>query len=322
MLLIIGGMVLAAAFFATLTVFLVLENRYNWQVRATKKRLDEINISGPAAQAASSLLREDKLSSIPILNRILLGKPVSLHLKKLIAQAGATSNPGTVILSMLSLGGLAYLIMQSLTRNALFGLVLMPIVGSLPYVYLRYRRSKRVREFEELLPEALDVIVGSLRAGFTFELAMKLVAQEIPDPLGFEFGVVFEEQNLGVPLADALAELRERVPSDDLDLLAVSLLIHRRTGGNLAEILEKTASTIRDRFRLKREIRTKTAHGRFSGFVLVMLPLVMIAIILALNPDYFLVLLHEKAGQYMLLSAVIMQIVGIFFIRRIIDIKI
>jgi tight adherence protein B len=320
LLLIIGGMVLAAAFFATLTVFLVLEARFNWQTRATKKRLEEVTVSGPAAQAASSLLREDKLSSIPILNRVLLRKSAGLHLKKLITQAGAATNPGTVILSMLSLGGLAYLIIQYLTRNALFGLVVMPIVGSLPYVYLQYRRSKRIREFEELLPEALDVIVGSLRAGFTFELAMKLVAQEVPDPLGFEFGVVFEEQNLGVPLADALGELRERVPSDDL--LAVSLLIHRRTGGNLAEILEKTASTIRDRFRLKREIRTKTAHGRFSGFVLVVLPLVMIAIILALNPDYFLVLLHEKAGQYMLMGAVVMQIVGIFIIRRIIDIKI
>jgi tight adherence protein B len=151
---------------------------------------------------------------------------------------------------------------------------------------------------------------------------LKLVAQEVPDPVGFEFAVVFEEQNLGVPLADALAELRERVPSDDLDLLTVSLLIHRRTGGNLAEILEKTASTIRDRFRLKREIRTKTAHGRFSGFILVVMPLVMIGVILVLNPDYFLVLLNEKAGQYLLFGAVIMQILGIFVIRRIINIKI
>jgi len=315
-------MVLAAVFFASLTIYLILESRFNWQARAIKKRLEEVNIDDPEGKASSSLLREDKLSSIPIVNRVLLSQSIGLHLKKLIAQAGATTNPGTVVLATLSLGGLGYLVTQAVTGSILFGLLAIPICGSWPYLYLRYRKSKRVREFEELLPEALDVIVGSLRAGFTFEMAMKLVAQEVPDPVGFEFGVVFEEQNLGVPLSEALGELRERVPSDDLDLLAVSLLIHRRTGGNLAEILEKTASTIRDRFRLKREIRTKTAHGRFSGFVLVVLPLVMIGIILAMNPDYMMLLVDEKIGQYMLGGAVIMQIIGIFIIRRIIDIKI
>lgn len=322
MLLIIGGLVLAAVFFASLTVYLVLHTRFNPQARATKKRLEEVTTSGSPTQAASTLLREDRLSTIPFLNRVLLTKSVGQHLKRLIVQAGAKTNPGTVILSMLTMGSMAFLITQYASQNILFGLLALPVVGSLPYIHLRYRRNRRVREFEELLPEALDVIVGSLRAGFTFELALKLVAQEVPDPVGFEFAVVFEEQNLGVPLADALAELRERVPSDDLDLLTVSLLIHRRTGGNLAEILEKTASTIRDRFRLKREIRTKTAHGRFSGFILVVMPLVMIGVILVLNPDYFLVLLNEKAGQYLLFGAVIMQILGIFIIRRIINIKI
>lgn len=322
MLLIIGGMVLAAVFFASLTVYFTLETRFNRQARATKKRLEEVNASGSPTQAASTLLREDRLSTIPFLNRVLLTKSAGEHLKRLIIQAGAKTNPGTVSLSMLTMGSMGFLITQYLTQNILFGFIALPVIGSLPYIYLRHRRSRRIRDFEELLPEALDVIVGSLRAGFTFELAMKLVAQEVPDPVGFEFAVVFEEQNLGVPLADALAELRERVPSDDLELLTVSLLIHRRTGGNLAEILEKTASTIRDRFRLKREIRTKTAHGRFSGFILVIMPLVMIAVILTLNPDYFLVLLNEKAGQYLLGSAIIMQILGILIIRRIINIKI
>jgi tight adherence protein B len=318
----IGIMVLAAVFFASLTVFFLLQSRLNSQARATKKRLDEVSIGNGQDHATSSLLREEKLSNIPILNRVLLDKSFGSHLKKLIVQAGAATNPGTVVLAMLSLGGMAYLIAQYLTRSELFALIALPIVGCLPYLYLRYKRNRRIREFEELLPEALDMIVGSLRAGFTFELAIKMVAQEIPDPLGFEFGVLFEEHNLGVPLADAMAELRERVPSDDLDLLAVALLIHRRTGGNLAEILDKTAGTIRDRFRLKREIQTKTAHGRFSGLVLVVLPLVMIAIILVMNPDYFMVLLKEKAGQYMLSAAVIMQIAGIMIIRRIINIKI
>jgi len=319
---IIAIMVLAAVFFASLTIFILLQARLDAQARATKKRLDEVSGERVTDLAASSLLRDEKLSNIPLLNRVLLDKSFGSHLKKLIAQAGVATNPGTVLLAMLSLGGMAYLVVQYVTGSHLFGLTALPIAGSLPYVYLRHKRNRRIAEFEELFPEALDMIVSSLRAGFTFELAIKMVAQEIPDPLGFEFGILFEEQNLGVPLADALAELRERVPSDDLELLAVALLIHRRTGGNLAEIVAKTASTIRDRFRLKREIRTKTAHGRFSGLVLVVLPLVMIGIILVMNPDYFLVLLNEKAGQYMLSAAVIMQIAGILIIRRIVDIKI
>lgn len=322
MLLTIGIMVFAAIFCAVLAVYYVVQTRLNWQTRATKERLDEITLNGQATQTASLILPETTLSDIPILNRMLHKMSLGAHLKQLIVQAGVATNPGTVVLAMLSLGGLAFLVTQFLTHSELLGLAAIPIVGCIPYVYLRYRRRKRTQAFEELLPEALDIIVSSLRAGFTFELAMKLVAQEIPDPVGYEFAVVFEEQNLGVPMADALAGLRERVPSDDLDLLIVALLIHRRTGGNLAEILEKTAATIRDRFRLKREIRTKTAHGRFSGLVLVLLPIGMSGIILMLNPDYFMVLLNEKVGQYLLFGAVAMQVLGIYAIKRIIDIKI
>ena len=124
-----------------------------------------------------------------------------------------------------------------------------------------------------------------------------------------------------MPLSDALAALRERVPSDDLDLLIVTLVLHRRTGGNLAEVLEKTAGTIRERFRLKREIHTKTAHGRFSGFVLILMPVVMIGILLTMAPEYFLLLIRDKVGQYLLATAVAMQIIGIWVIKRIVNIR-
>lgn len=323
MLLNIAIMVFAAVFFATLAIYYLLQTRLSWQTRATKKRLDDLAGGVVDAQLGSLILRDkEKLSDIPLMNRLLQQASFAGHLKQLIKQAGAETNPGTVILSMLSLGGLAFLIVQFLTKSYLLALLALPLVGVIPYFYLARKRSKRVQDFEELLPEALDMVVNSLRSGFTFELAMKMVAQEIPDPVGFEFAVVFEEQNLGVPLGDALAGMRERVPSDDLDLLIVALMIHRRTGGNLAEVLEKTSSTIRDRFRLKREVRTKTAHGRFSGAVLVCLPMVMVGIILTLNPDYFMTLIHEKVGNYMLGTAVVMQVVGILIIKKIINIKI
>ena len=322
MLLLIAILVFAAVFCATVAVYLVLQHRLNWQSRAVKERLQSLSTSpGQPSETVSILRREEKLSAIPVMEKLLRKFSIGNHLQKLIIQAGARTNPGTVVLGMGSLGMLALLITHYITHGILVSAVVAAGPAALPYLYLRYKRAKRLREFEEELPEALDMIVNALRSGFTFELAIKMVAQELPDPLAYEFAMVFEEQNLGVPLADALDALRFRVPNDDLDLLIISLVLHRRTGGNLAEVLEKTAATIRDRFRLKREVRTKTAHGRFSGFVLVMMPIGMTAILLSLAPDYFLTLLHDKAGQFMLTAAVVMQIIGILVIRKIIDIK-
>ncbi|MEW5797007.1 MAG: type II secretion system F family protein [Candidatus Zixiibacteriota bacterium] len=322
MLLTIAIFVFAAVFCATVAIYLILQHRLSWQSRAIKERLQNLSESSTqSSQAASILRQEDRLSNIPALEKLLHKFSLGNHLKKLIVQAGARTNPGTVVLAMGSLGMLAFLIAHFVTRGVFISVATAVGPAVLPYVYLHYKRVRRLRDFEEELPEALDMIVNGLRSGFTFELALKMVAQELPDPLAYEFAVVFEEQNLGVPLQDALAGLRYRVPSDDLDLLIISLVLHRRTGGNLAEVLEKTAGTIRDRFRLKREVRTKTAHGRFSGFVLVMMPIAMTAILMTLAPDYFLTLLRDKAGQFLLASAIVMQIVGILVIRKIIDIK-
>ena len=322
MLLTIAILVFAAVFCATLTVYFIVQNRLNWQSRAIKKRLD--GLSGDATQVSetpSILRQEEKLSNIPFMDRMLRKHSLGNHLRQLIVQSGSHTNPGTVVLATGSLGMLAFLVCHYVSNSLLLSLVAVPGPAALPYLYLTYKRTKRLRLFEEQLPEALDMIVNALRSGFTFELALKMVAQELSDPLAFEFAVVFEEQHLGVPLADALAGLRDRVPSEDLDLLIVALVLHRRTGGNLAEVLEKTSSTIRDRFRLKREIHTKTAHGRFSGFVLIMMPLGMIAILLTMAPDYFMLLLHDKAGQYLLATAIIMQIIGVWVIKRIINIR-
>ncbi len=318
----IAILVFAAVFCATVAVYVMVQNRLSWQSRAIKERLSGLSeIPGQMSEAVSILRQEEKYSNIPVMERLLHKYSIGAYLKKLIIQAGSRTNPGSVILAMASLGMLAFLVSQYLTHSVLLSLAIASGPTVLPYVFLLYKKNKRLREFEEDLPDALDMIVNALRSGFTFELAIKMVAQEMSDPLAYEFAVVFEEQNLGVPLSDALAGLRYRVPSDDLDLLIISLVLHRRTGGNLAEVLEKTAGTIRDRFRLKREVHTKTAHGRFSGFVLIMLPLGMIAILLTMAPEYFYTLLRDKAGQYLLTTAIVMQIIGVFIIRKIINIK-
>ena len=322
MLLNIAILVFAAVFCATVVVYFIVQNRLSWQSRATKKRLDELSDDAAQDPSKVSILREeDKLSSIPLIDRILQRFALSEHLKKLIVQAGSQTNPGIIVLATGSLAILAFLIADFFTRNVLLSALIAIAPATLPYYSLKFKRAKRLRQFEEQLPEALDMIVNALRSGFTFELALKMVAQELPDPLAFEFAVVFEEQNLGVLLADALAGLRYRVPSEDLDILIISLILNRRTGGNLAEVLEKASSTIRDRFRLKREIRTKTAHGRFSGFVLILMPIVLAVILGMMAPDYCLLMLTDKAGQFLLVAAVVMQIIGIFVIKKIINIK-
>lgn len=323
MLLKIAILVFAAVACGTMAVYFMLKARLDWQAKATKQRLDELGRAHESTVEQVSILRsEEKLSTIPAMDRMLRRFAIGDHLKKLIVQSGSNTNVGVIVLATFSLGLLTLLVVQTLMHNLFLAVLLAPVPAALPYMFLRRKRTKRLREFEEQLPEALDMIVNALRSGFTFELALKMVAQEAMDPLAYEFAVVFEQQNLGVSLEDALAGLRYRVPSEDLDILIIALVLNRRTGGNLAEVLEKASSTIRDRFRLKREVRTKTAHGRFSGFVLITLPIFMAGILTVLAPDYLLSMVKEPAGQWLLGTAIVMQLLGIFVIRKIIDIKI
>ncbi len=220
------------------------------------------------------------------------------------------------------MGGLAFLLGHILLPNLLLAGLAALIAGSLPYLYVRRRRRKRREEFESLLPEAIDVMTNALKAGFSLESSLSMVAKEIPDPLGIEFAIAFEEQNLGASLSDSLSNMQERVESEDLGLFTTALLIQKKAGGSLAEVLEKIGLTIRERFRLRREVKIFTAHGRFSGLILVLLPIIMAGAILILNPEYLKVLLVERAGNYLLGAAILMQIAGIAIIRRIVDIRV
>jgi len=319
----IALMVFAAVFFSTLSLLLILRKRFALRRRYVKRRIGDLATAGQTDRDVyASILRDDSLSSIPVIDRILSKFMVSRNLQHLINQSGVAANAGTMILATFSLAALLFLLTSHLTGNLLLGLVAGIVAGSLPIIYLLRKRKKRVERFESLMPEAMDMITSALRSGFSFELALKMVAQEIPDPVGIEFAMAFEEQNLGTQLEQAMHNMRSRVPSEDLSLFITALMIHKKTGGNLAEVLEKTSHTIRDRFRFKREVRTKTVHGRFSGFILVVLPLVMIGMILAIYPDYFMTLIRDRIGNYLLGAAVIMQLLGVWLIARIVNIKI
>lgn len=313
--------VFSAAFLSAVAVYLVVSEKTGMRNRRVRMRLEALSSDTTTEdEIAYPILRDDKLSQIPTMNRILSKFRFSRNLQRLIDQSGVPVKAGALVLGILSLGGLAFLLVMILLDSLLPALVATMVAGSLPYLYVRRRRRKRREEFESLLPEAIDVMANALKAGFSLESALNMVAREISDPLGIEFAIAFEEQNLGATLAKALLNMQERVESEDLGLFITALLIQKKAGGSLAEVLEKIGNTIRERFRLRREIKIFTAHGRFSGFVLVLLPMIMAGAILMISPEYLKVLLVEKAGNYLLGAAILMQIVGIWVIRRIVNI--
>ena len=315
--------VFSAAFLSAVAIYLLFSEKLGKRQRAIRRRLEGLTAETPAeGEAVYPILRDDKLSGIPAMNRILSRFRFSQNLQRLIDQAGIPMKAGVLVLGMLSLGGLIFLLVLSLLNNILLAVAAGLAAACIPYIYVRRRKTTRQRDFESLLPEAIDLITNALKSGFSLESSLSMVSKEIPDPLGIEFAIAFEEQNLGVGLIDALSNMEKRVESEDLGLFTTALAIQKRTGGNLVEILEKIGNTIRERFQLKRQVRVFTAQGRLSGFVLVLLPIVTAFVLLAINPEYLKVLLVEKAGNFLLGGAIIMQILGIWVIRRIVNIKI
>jgi tight adherence protein B len=316
--------VFAAAFLSTIAVYLVLREKVGIRNRRIRGRLNDLATEAETEQefVYPIIMRDDKVSGIPTLNRILSKFRLFQNLQRLINQSGVPMKAGALVLAILSLGGLSFLLVSAFLDSLLFALAFAFIAGSLPYFYIRRKRAKRREEFESFLPEALDLMTNALKSGFSLESALKMVAREIADPVGIEFGIAFEEQNLGASLTDALSNMGKRVQSDELNLMITALLIHKKVGGNLAEILERIGTTIRERFRLEREVKIHSAYGRLSGVILVLLPIIVAIIIFVLNPEYLKVLWVEKIGRYFVGIAIIMQIIGIWVINRIVNIRI
>jgi tight adherence protein B len=197
------------------------------------------------------------------------------------------------------------------------------LVGAMvPWGWLRYKRSARFRRFEEQFPEALDLLSRAIRAGHAFQTAMGMCADELPAPVGAEFKKAFDQQNFGLPLKDTLYELTERVPLLDVKFFVTAVLIQRETGGNLAEILDNLAHVVRERFKILRQVRVHTAHGRFTGYVLMALPAALGIVLNFINPEHMNLLFRERMGQMMILAAIVMQTIGYFWIRKVIKIEV
>jgi len=200
--------------------------------------------------------------------------------------------------------------------------VLAVLLASLPLAWLMLRRRKRLRTFAAQLPDALEMLARSLRAGQSLGFGMSMIANEMSDPIATEFGRVFEEQNLGVPLEESFEDLTERIPNLDLSFFATAVILQRQTGGDLAEILDKIGALIRDRFRIWGQVQALTGEGRLSGIVLLALPFVLFLAVYQLNPDYIMILFTDPLGKKMLAGAIFMQIVGALVIRKIVNIEV
>lgn len=300
-----------------------------------------VAIRGSAESHGSRVLRRlshdghqaGQAAPVPILRRESKGRdhrtkhglqrlPFTDRVRSMLEQAGMSVQAGTFVLTILLLAAFGLLVGWIVTGHALRAAIFALLLGSLPYVVVRLKRSKRIRQFTVQFPDALELMSSSMRAGHAFTASLGLVADEMPDPIAGEFRRVFEEQNYGMRMEDALSGLTRRIDSLDLKFFTMAVLIQRETGGNMAEILDKIGTTIRERFRILGQVRTLTAQGRLSGWVLGFLPLGIGTALYLMNPDYIMTLFTKPAGKNLLLAAGALQVCGFLLIRKIISIKV
>ncbi len=238
-----------------------------------------------------------------------------------LRQAGSSWSFQSFFLISLGFAAAAGLMAGLLTRSPLGALIAVPLGAMLPYLLVRFRANQRAAKVEEQVPEAIDLLGRAMRAGHPLSAGFKMVADEAPEPIASEFRQVFEEQRFGLPFDDSLLGLGERIRLGDVRILITAILVHRQVGGNLAEILDNIAQLVRERFKLRRQLRVITAQGRLSGYVLAFLPVALGLAIYSLNSDYMMPIFEEQTGRFMLTGAIILQIFGYLWIRRILDIE-
>ena len=312
-------------FFITLfTIELLLlayKNAKNPHRNTISKRLRSLEQMSNKQQN-TSIIENKILSNIPILDAILRKTPRIQSLSLLTRKANAKYHVGYYVLLGLVLGSLGYVFSTFIVSNGYLSLLCGAILFFTPFLYLLYKKNKRMNKLYEQLPDTLELISRALKAGHAFTGGMKLVADEFPDPIGPEFAETLAEINFGISVQDALKNLAGRVDCSEMKYFVVAVSIQRDTGGNLTEILDTLAYLIRERFKLRGKIRTLAAEGKFSAIVLLALPIVMLIAIYFLNPNYITTLFIKPVGQIMLIAASILMIIGTIVMKKMINIKV
>lgn len=292
--------------------------------RRLDRRLQEVSLTTEEEEesAASSLIKGEVGGALSAFERAAKSHAKGAALSRWIDQSGMKIGVGA-FLGMAVVAAVTAGLLLSLLVGALWALLVGAAIGfAIPFIVLRFKRSRRLNTFEEQFPEALDLISRALKAGHALATGLKMVADEMPEPVGPEFRKTFDEQNFGLPLKDALENLSTRVPSLDVRFFATAVLIQRETGGNLSEILDNLAHVVRERFKILRQVRVYTAHGRLTGYVLLALPAFLAVALMFINPEHMNLLFRERMGQQMLIAALVMQVIGYFWIQKVIKIEV
>lgn len=265
---------------------------------------------------------EQQLSNFGPLNR-LLGRATSITtpLERLIEQADSRMTVGVFLLMSGTAAVGSYVVVALLTGYRGIGAAVGALLLWVPYLYLGWKRSRRLLKFEEQFPEAIDLIARALRAGHAFTTGLGMVAEEIPDPVGSEFKLLYDRQNFGMPLPEALRAFGERIPLLDARFFATAVLTQREAGGNLSEVLDNLARVVRERFKVKRQVRVISAHARITGMVLVALPPVTALAIAIVNPDNVKVLVTNPLGINMVIGALVLQVTGGLIVKKLTNLE-
>jgi tight adherence protein B len=304
-------------------LFVLLRSRFNPEVGRLRKEIKSLSADHRRPDRIN-IVKQRTLSEIPWFNEVLLGFRVSTfsRLERLLAQAGVKQPLGFFLLLSATCAVGAGVLLYLLNRNLPASILLAILAASLPWLWVLTKKRRRLAQFEKQLPDALDMIARALKAGHAFNGGLQMVVMEYSDPVRIEFQKTLDEINFGVGYDEALRNMAERVDCPDLKFFALSVIIQRQSGGNLAEILEKISSLIRERFKLHGKIKALTGEARASAIVLALLPFFMAAVIYFLNQSYLEILFREPAGRVMVIAAVVLMIIGILAMKRMVSIKV
>lgn len=303
----------------------LLTRETQWE-KAVQQRVGSLQVAREAdkqrQQNEERILKQDAPGKFPLLDNLLSKYRFAAELKILAMQAGSDWTVGTFVLYSACAGMLAFGTAYFFFPAPLLDMLLAAGGTCAPYLFLKHRRSTRLIAFNNGLPDAIDLMARALRAGHSLSSAIEVLAEQAVEPVAVEFHAVFRQQNFGLPLRDALLQMADRVPSKDLRFMVTAMLVQKETGGNLTEILDRTTYVIRERIRIEGDVRTRTAQGRLTGWILSLLPVILLVLLNLIDPGYSHVLLHDPFGQKLLYLGAGLIAIGSFIIRKIVNIQV
>ncbi len=303
-------------------ILYLFRSKLDPESRVVHQRLKATTLKERRLQALNIMLQRRKLSNIRLLDLLLRNIPFLQRIDLILQHANLRYPLGVFFLIALFLAFSGYSCAFYLTRSPLLSTPAPVLLGIMPLFYIVQKKKTRMKKFEKQLPEALDMLARSLRAGHAFSGGLQMVAEEFEDPMGTEFSKMVDQINFGVAIKDALMSLAERVDVPDLKYLVVAVTIQRESGGDLAEILEKISTLIRERFKLQGKVLTLSAEGRLSAKILIAVPIFLALYFFMAQPGYVEILITDPMGRILVIIAVTMMTIGVFVLQKLVAIKV